>query len=132
MKKVIKVIDLLNMIAKGEIKDKQRFRVTIENNLTRDIYYDASEGCNICCFKHCSDDFWWTDEFNLNDEVEILDEEDEIDIQKINEEDLIIMHETRTGENYSHSISVINKKIMNTINNLIDEVEKLNKLESNT
>lgn len=110
MGKVIKVIDLLNMIAKGEIKDKQRFRVAFENNLTRDIYYDASKGCNVICFKHCSDDYWWTDEFNLNDEVEILDEEDEIDIQSIEE-----LERFNPDKYYISGISLKNREMINNL-----------------
>lgn len=129
MGKVIKVIDLLNMVEKKEIKDKQKFRVTFKSGMTRDIYYVESEGCNICCFKHCSDDFWWDDdEFNLNDKVEILDEEDEIDIQGIEE-----LERFNPDEYYISGISLKNREMINNLIKTAKQLDlRLNKLESNT
>ena len=114
MGKVIKMIDLLNMVLKKEIKDKQKFRVTLGDETTRDIYYVESEGCNICCFKDYSDDFWWSDEYNLNDEVEILDGKDEIDIQnieKIIKFSCLRLDETNTIETFNQLIETQNKLI---------------------
>lgn len=121
MGKVIKMIDLLNMIERKEVRDGQKFRVTLGSNMTRNIYYVESEGCNILCFKHCSDDFWWSDEYNLNDKVEILDEEDEIDIQSIEE-----------LPDYNFCVEG-NKNKINEIIKVIKQLDnKINKLESNT
>ena len=122
MGKVIKVIDLVNMKVN---KEKMPKHIIINKH---EYFYNENR-------KTYDSEYGERMSFDFTDmEVEILDEEDEIDIQKINEEDLIIMPQTRTGENYSYSISIINKKIMNSINNLIDEVKqldnKINKLES--
>ena len=92
MKKVIKVIDLLNMIANGEeVPERIRVGKTI-------FKYDKSRKDYI----HKIDDDGWQNEtllFRVMDthfieelidaKVEILDEEDEIDIQSIKELDYV-------------------------------------------
>lgn len=127
MKKVIKVIDLLNMIANGEELPRRIEYANIVWQRTENAWkysYFNEEDCiteNIMDYISIS---------NLNYEVEILEDTEEIDIQKINEEDLIIISEIKQRENCLTTNSIINKKIMNTINNLIDEVKQLdNKLK---
>ena len=39
----MKVIDLLNKIANGEIEDKRTFNIRFKNGLYRSIYYDKEE-----------------------------------------------------------------------------------------
>lgn len=70
----MKVIDLLNKIANGEIKDKTKFRIEFKNGLYRDFYYDKEEKEEINCLKNISDDYSLYDEFSLNDEVEVIED----------------------------------------------------------
>lgn len=80
----MKVIDLLNKIANGEIEDGQRFTVHFKNGLTRDIYYKKEYENNIASLRNFSDDDTFLDEYDLDDEIEIIEEQEEIDIQDIN------------------------------------------------
>lgn len=73
----MKVIDLLNKIANGEIKDKTKFRINW-GDMYRDFYYDNSEENQLQCLKNCSDNYSLYDDIRLNDEVEILEEEKKI------------------------------------------------------
>lgn len=70
----MKVIDLLNKIANGEIKDKTKFRIYFSNNMHRDIYYDDEEQNQLCCLKNISDDYSIYDDICLLDEVEIIED----------------------------------------------------------
>lgn len=129
MGKVIKMIDLWNMVERKEIKDKQKFRVTFRSGIIRDIYYVESEGCSSSCFRDCSNDFWWDEVFNLNDEVEILDEEDEIDIQSIEEIDVVGCN-IKVGDRIIPTENEINDYNIIKINQLIKAVKQLdNKLK---
>ena len=83
MNKTIKVIDLLNMIAKGEIEDKRTFKLLFPNKIHRSIYYDDSEPNCLNRLKNVSDDEPIYDDIEFNDEVEIIEEQPEIDIQSI-------------------------------------------------
>ncbi len=82
MGKVIKVIDLLNMVAKGEKTPKRiKYAGYIFGRSDDDRYYtffdeEDYQTNHLMEYVRCSD---------MNDEVEILDEEDEIDIQELGE-----------------------------------------------
>ena len=116
MGKVIKVIDLLNMIAKGGrlpqkikfLQEEYRLTVPLHDYKTIHSKYLTGEIHNFV--------FWY------NIEVEILDEEDEIDIQKISE----LTMAKSNGDYDEYSIGA-NRQI---INNLVKAVKKLdNKLK---
>ena len=74
----MKVIDLLNKIANGEIEDKTMFRIYFANNMYRDIYYDDEEQNQLDCLKNVSDDYSIYDDICLLDEAEIIEEEKEM------------------------------------------------------
>jgi hypothetical protein len=69
----MKIIDLYNKIANGEIKDKTKFRIHF-GDMYRDFYYDGSEENQLQCLKNCSDNYSLYDDINLNDEVEIIED----------------------------------------------------------
>ena len=74
----MKIIDLLNKIAKGEVKQNTNFRITW-NGIYRDFYYDDKEPNELNCLKNISDDYPLQDEISLNDEVEIIEEDKKIE-----------------------------------------------------
>ena len=82
MSKTIKIIDLLNKIANGELKRGTRiifdyivFLYDYPN--TWGIYKEGYETTRQ------NDFYYYIDTSNLNKEVEIIEEQEEIDIQKI-------------------------------------------------
>ena len=83
----MKVIDLLNKIANGEVKERQRFVLHFKNGLKREIFYRGweSEKKSISSLRNWSDNEVLQDEYDLDDTVEIIEEEPEIDIQGIEE-----------------------------------------------
>ena len=88
MSKTIKVIDLLNMIANGEIKEGQRFNIKF-GDMYRECYFTTDEDKEYCggldFFKNCSDNYSVYDSLTLNEEVELIEEQQEIDIQSMRE-----------------------------------------------
>lgn len=117
MEKVIKIIDLLNMIAKGEELPKKikiyGEEFSLEENSKCYSYYDWNMGIKHFLFARLNNE-------SLNNEVEILDEEDEIDIQRIEEIDLesVIPSDDKSGIALLH------------VNKLIKAVKQLdNKLK---
>ena len=116
MGEVIKVIDLLNMIADGEELPKRikydGYIFTKTDNMSYYTYFDEEDyiTTHIMEYLRCGD---------LHDEVIILEDEEEIDIQSIEELD-----DTINGN--SHLVDVKT----NTINKLIEAVKQLdNKLK---
>ena len=83
----IKVIDLLNKIANGEVKERQRFVLHFKNGLKREIFYRGweSEKKSMSSLRNWSDNEVIQDDYDLDDEVEIIEEEPEIDIQALEE-----------------------------------------------
>ena len=65
----MKVIDLLNKIANGEVKNGTRFVIKWKNGLERYIYYDENELCFNNMLKNESDDYPIYDEVLLNDDI---------------------------------------------------------------
>ena len=123
--KTIKIIDLLNKIANGEEVPKEIKIKTSEGTiapffLSDDEYINVYTGNSLL---QC------LDEFDLNDEVEILDEEDEFeDIEELNIE--------RTWQNefktepvlryiYKEDMEDIEHKINQLIKNQKKIIEKL-------
>ena len=115
MSKTITIIELLNRIAKGEIKDGQRFIVTFKNQLTREIFYRGWKGeeKNIASLRNYSDNYPFQDEYDLDDKVEILEDEETIDINDIEE---LYIGECTTEERLK-------------INEIIRYLKQINKLE---
>lgn len=120
MGKVIKMIDLLDMIAKGEKTPKRiKYAGYIFEKSDDYRYYTFFDEENyqtnhLMEYVRCSD---------MNDEVEILDEEDEIDIQELSE---MQNPETWQAEDTDITSIVIN------INRLTKAVKQLdNKLKEN-
>lgn len=87
MNKTIKIIDLINMIARGKIEDKRTFNIVFPNKIHRSIYYDANEPNCLHRLKNVSDDEPIYDDIEFNDEVEIIDEEPEEKLTELQEYD---------------------------------------------
>ena len=138
MSKTIKVIDLLNKIANGEIKEGQRFIIHFKEGLTRDIFYRGweSEKTSISSLRYYSNNNVVRDEYDLNDTVEIIEEEPEIDIQEIEETEIKNdgrmdyfkycndgATESGYGVNYSKS-DIATRKIINELIKAIKQLDK--------
>lgn len=111
MGKVIKVIDLLNMIAKGEELPKKIKFYDEEFVLEEKCYafYDYNLGIKRFLFNFLNNE-------NLNKEIEIVDQSEEIDIQGIEE------LERGVSRDYNpHELALMQLKI----NELIREVNKI-------
>ena len=67
----MKVIDILNKIANGEIEDKTMFKITW-NDMYRECYYDKNEDNELDSLKNISDDYPLYDDIRLDDEIEII------------------------------------------------------------
>ena len=67
----MKIIDLLNKIANGEIEDKTMFKITW-NDMYRECYYDKNEDNELNSLKNISDDYPLYDDIRLDDEIEII------------------------------------------------------------
>lgn len=81
----MRVIDLLNKIANGEIEDKRTFNIDFENGLQRSIYYDKDEGNCMNCLKNVSDDYSIYDDISFDTEIATIEEPQEHKIpEKIN------------------------------------------------
>ena len=65
----MKVIDLLNKIANGEIEDKKIFNIIFSNRLYRRVYYDKEEPNCMECLKNVSDDCPIYDDLSFNTEI---------------------------------------------------------------
>lgn len=124
MNKNIKVIELFNMIANGNIPEM------IEYNCQRyqwyfDEYRRLEDDCRLT-------DLWKTEQI-LNDEVEILEDEEEIDIQAINENDYRIEYHSKdifTTENLNDLFYKVAFEIMrnrNEQNEILKAVKQLDK-----
>lgn len=108
--KTIKIIDLLNKIAKGEEVPKKIFYEKQWWEYNPDNDYEGIEwgGCFLCNVLICE----------LNDEVEIIEEEKEIEKLDYKVEQL---------ENPSHNESLLMNMIRQnkeTINKLIEELKR--------
>ena len=123
---IMKIIDLLNKIANGEIEDKTKFRIYFANNMYRDIYYDDEEQNQLNCLKNISDDYPIYDDICLLDEVEIVEEEKKIPekLEIINEKNCKNNWKWKVkGEEYYYNISTPQKIIADKINQVIDYLE---------
>lgn len=121
MNKEITIIELLNKIANGEEVPK---KIKYKNNL-----YIYNENCedyleddkDYMALFSCSFSTYITKSF-INDKVEII--EDNEDIEVVND---IITGEWENGSSYAYTLSVPQTVIVNKINELIKEVNKLRK-----
>ena len=111
----MKVIDLLNKIANGEIKHNTKFRIHFSDKLHRDFYYDWYETCPLLSLKVGNGDLF-QDDFDWNDEVEIIEED-----KKIEKLDKYAQVWGDIACEWSRS----EKKLKAKIDELIDEVNKL-------
>lgn len=75
----MKIIDLLNKIANGEIEDKRTFNIRFKNGLYRSIYYDKEEENCMCCLKNVSDDYSIYDDISFDTEIETIEEDKKIE-----------------------------------------------------
>lgn len=69
----MKIIDLLNKIANGEIEDKRTFNIIFKNGLQRSIYYDKDEENCMNCLKNVSDDYSIYDDVSFDTEIATVD-----------------------------------------------------------
>ena len=104
----MKVIDLLNKIAKGEKFDncKIKFKGIEPEEISEYFLFDRL----------------YEEDLNLNDEVEIIEEEKRIEKIKIDEKDRI--QALSTG-NYVYKVNQPTKNIIYKINELVEEINKL-------
>lgn len=126
MNKKIKIIELLNKIANGEIEDKQKFRVHFKNGLTRDIYYKKIYGKNISSLCNWYDNYTFQDEYDLDDEVEILEDNTE-EIEELSTYRDI----EEFGELDKRCINQNAKEFFNKINELVKAVNSIRKDKNN-
>ena len=120
----IKVIDLLNMISKGEKAPK---KIKINN-----FIYEY-RGCMYCTekanYQDIEDYLFGKWNFNiLNEEVEILDEPKDNSIERLDiEEDAMNRNERfiRKEDHKIVNLSVADYELAKKINELIDKVNKL-------
>ena len=132
MSKTIKVIDLLNKMAKNE---KYRPKKIILG--CWEYTFDGIDYQNNYITDKSGLLFHWCLEKILNDEVEIIEEESEIDIQGIEETKIsddgvneFFYYTNRNSDTSSIDCSVVDVKIMKKINKLIEAVKYLdNKLK---
>lgn len=143
----MKVIDLLNKIANGEVKHNTKFRIYFSDKLHRDFYYDWYETCPLLSLKAGNGDLF-QDDFDWNDEVEIIEEEPR-DIEvcgtmftRSEYNKLAGIKEDKKIEQiyyadlYTQDIHSLNdhinehfNEVYNKINELIDEINKLKEKE---
>jgi len=109
MSKTIKVIDLLNKIANGEIPNKVKYKDR--------IYVWDEEYENY----HVEYENWWLhpEYKKLNDTVEIIEEQQDIDIQSIEDIKDIFIENASCGEDV--------KYLARKYNDLIQAVKQLDK-----
>ena len=117
----IKIIELLNRIAKGEIEDKRTFNLLFSNKIHRSIYYDDTEPNCMNCLKNVSDDEPIYDEIWFNDEVEIIKEDKTIEKLQFNSEEKYIT--TITGT--TNKMRNIDVTLATKINELVKEINKM-------
>lgn len=112
----IKIIDLLNMNENKLPNRIQVFNTAFEN--FKKNYYAISgdyQGQNLLDWVHDADD--------LNEQVEIIEEDKKIEKLKI--KDGKITGSWENGSIYNYTLSAPQTVIVNKINELIDEVNKL-------
>ena len=121
MNKTIKVIDLLNKIANGEdVPKKIKWRDKIWDYWEGDQDYKSKQGR------------WFTSNLNdirtkefVNDTVEIIEEQEEIDIQKL-DENIKYYNIIGHSENEKMLFNMI-QNTANRINKLVQAVKQLDK-----
>ena len=113
MSKIIKVIDLLNKIANGEIPSEIKYKNRIYKYDSNEKDYMHEDVFN--CYDYLIGNNF-KDLDNLNDTVEIIEEQEEIDIQSIEE-----IEPAMNGNAY-----VIDNKTW-TLNQVIKAVKQLDK-----
>lgn len=113
----IKIIDLLNMRANGEQLPLQIKYKTIIYNLMADNTYRDNGNEEFISF--------WREDINyiLNDEIEIIEEDKKIEKLKI--KDGKITGNWENGNYYCYTLSSPQAVIVNKLNELVDEVNKL-------
>ena len=119
MKKTIKIIDLYNIIADGQIPKKIKYN-------TRIYEYDAEQDDYstfvISHYEYLLDDINVTSQ--LNDEVEILDEEEFEDIKEIDTTGFCVDKSLTYDEVREHTANNV-KLLADTIDKLIKNQKKI-------
>jgi hypothetical protein len=121
----MKVIDLLNRIANGEIEDKRTFNIRFGNGTYRSIYYDNEEKNCMCCLKNVSDDYSIYDDISFDTEIETIEKDKKIRKIKVDyspdiEEEIFY----EDGDKPLHYIlgDAGTKLLINKINEIIDYI----------
>ncbi|MBR1386245.1 MAG: hypothetical protein IJ568_05405 [Bacilli bacterium] len=117
----MKIIDLLNKIANGEAVPKEI--KTCDNDI---FYYDETDENEIERYKN-KNDVSIIDEFYLNDEVEIIEEDKEIEKMNIIYDGETNHYFIRTNENLKCWITTTEKELINKTNEIIDKIKSLEK-----
>ena len=121
----MKIIDLLNKIANGEIEDKRTFNIRFKNGLYRSIYYDKEEENCMCCLKNVSDDYSIYDDISFDTEIETIEEDKKIPaLQNLN---LTRIDINKKGQIYGVTTKEMVADIQtlqNWINKIIDYINK--------
>lgn len=118
----MKVIDLLNKIANGEIEDKRTFNINFGNGVYRSIYYDKDEDNCMCCLKNVSDDYSIYDAISFDTEIATIEED-----KKIEKIDLSEWAEITYKEDWEMLIKDFNRNcnlFVDKINEIIDYLEE--------
>ena len=116
----MKVIDLLNKIANGEIEDKRTFNIVFKNGLLRSIYYDKDEENCMCCLKNVSDDYSIYDDISFDTEIATIEEEKKIP-EKWNDLSFTTMRKKEDSiDDDIHKLKGYIETIMRTQNEIID------------
>ena len=119
----MKVIDLLNKIANGEIEDKRTFNIDFKNGLYRSIYYDKYEENCMCCLKNVSDNYSIYDGISFDTEIATIEEEKKIPEKLDYCEENTFMEQKETTYLSSKERRLLDsnfKELGNKINSIID------------
>lgn len=121
MKKTIRIIDLLNMISKGEEVPKKIRHFGEEFKLAKDNEYYSVYSSNPL-ISYFGEDYLRAE---LNDEVEILDEEEFEDIEEEKEIELYKIYQDYLENNFTVNMANIISDIEAIFNETNDKINKL-------
>lgn len=121
MNKKIKVIELLNIVARGkDIPKKIKVYLRKDGEQMPDYYIFNDYGYYENSKEESFVEDWLNNTMKLNEEVEILEDEEEIDIQGI---DIIRDYRTSDDDLYNDNFG----DFKSTINELVKAVKQLDK-----
>lgn len=123
----MKIIDLLNKIANGEIKDKTKFVIKFRGGIEREVFYDKKEPAFFNCIKNISDNEAVYDDVAFDDEIELLKNEENKENKKI-EELKYSTEATEHGVKCSYEESILLNMIRENKSKINELVRAYNKL----